>query len=337
MSGHAPKGDDAIRQTNDDATISRLSAANLGYFHDPFVKYFVRRPSSNERRRSPLMNWGTYLRVTGLDELVDRFLGISVADEQDPSSSNAIETAKQILVLGAGSDTRWWRLKERGKQPAQYFEIDFPEITSLKIASIKKNEQLSRSLGTIDISSGGAELHSQAFHILPGDLRTFHPSITDALVKSGFNKDIPTLILSECVLVYLDPSRGDSIISWCSENLRRAVFVTYEQILPDDVFGRMMLRNLQSRGVDLRGIKEYPDLASQVARYISLGWDESFSVNLNDFYNSSVSSSEKKRLTAIEALDELEEWRMLLQHYCFVWAWLDRSKSGFTFRSFKQL
>ncbi|KAJ3337146.1 activating signal cointegrator 1 complex subunit [Gonapodya sp. JEL0774] len=248
----APSGDDAIRGTNEDATISRLSAANLGYIHDPFVKYFVRRPTSTERRRSPLINRGTYLRAKGLDAIIDSFLDHEEAEIPGESGEeNSIRSIRQILVLGAGSETRWWRLQEQGKQPTRYFEIDFPEITGRKIAIIQKNDMLSKPLGAIEV---------------------------------------------ECVLVYLEPKTANSIIDWLGRHLEVAVFVTYEQILPHDAFGQMMIQNLQSRGIELPGLQAFPDLTSQRHRYESLGWSDSIALDLDDYYAQHISFSEKKRV-----------------------------------------
>lgn len=55
---------------------------------------------------------------------------------------------------------------------------------------------------------------------------------------------VPTLFLSECVLIYMKEEHSAAVVRWAS-TFNSALFVTYEQILPDDAFGRMMLKNLQ--------------------------------------------------------------------------------------------
>ena len=35
-----------------------------------------------------------------------------------------------------------------------------------------------------------------------------------------------------------------------------------------------------------------------------------------DFYNKIISSDERKRINSIEFLDEVEEWNLLMNHYC---------------------
>lgn len=41
---------------------------------------------------------------------------------------------------------------------------------------------------------------------------------------------LPTMILAECVLVYLDPDEGTKIIKHFGESLPNAVFTVYEQV-----------------------------------------------------------------------------------------------------------
>lgn len=52
-------------------------------------------------------------------------------------------------------------------------------------------------------------------------------------------------MISECVLIYLDPLDSNRIIDWLTRELTDAMVALYEQIKPDDAFGRMMIHNLQ--------------------------------------------------------------------------------------------
>ncbi|GFH18662.1 leucine carboxyl methyltransferase 1 homolog, partial [Haematococcus lacustris] len=88
---------------------------------------------------------------------------------------------------------------------------------------------------------------------------------------------LPTYILSECVLVYMDPGHSSTLLAWLAAHFACATVVIYEQveqgygmlglaagvwreIKPHDAFGRQMCANLQSRGCPLRGITTTPDL-----------------------------------------------------------------------------
>lgn len=54
----------------------------------------------------------------------------------------------QIINLGAGFDTLYWRLREAGNTPANFIELDFPSITARKCYHIKKHKQLIDMLNT---------------------------------------------------------------------------------------------------------------------------------------------------------------------------------------------
>ena len=45
--------------------------------------------------------------------------------------------------------------------------------------------------------------------------------------------------------MYMKAEEGDAIIAWASSFFERAMFVLYEQINPNDTFGKMMMQNLE--------------------------------------------------------------------------------------------
>lgn len=59
----------------------------------------------------------------------------------------------------------------------------------------------------------------------------------------------PTLFISECVLIYLQPGDSNALIQWAAKTFPSCAFAAYEQILPDDAFGRMMQKNLAVRAL----------------------------------------------------------------------------------------
>lgn len=50
---------------------------------------------------------------------------------------------------------------------------------------------------------------------------------------------LPTLLLSECVLVYMTPSQSSNLIHWAAETFHTAMFISYEQVtkIKDTVVG----------------------------------------------------------------------------------------------------
>ncbi|KAK3818994.1 MAG: S-adenosyl-L-methionine-dependent methyltransferase [Benniella sp.] len=331
--------DDVIKGTDDDAIISKLSAVDLGYLDDPFVKYFVKRPS----RRPPLINRGSYLRTVSLDAMTEQFIkstiegpltdmnasttntstvATSTATVPSTSSPTAPVINRQIVSLGCGSDTRYFKFKTKGLSVYKYFEIDFQESTAKKAAVIKKNKSFTDIIGDPDLKlgQGGTELYSKDYCLLSGDLREFEHSIVPKLKAQGFDTGLPTLFLSECVLIYLQPKDSDAIVEWVGNNMDASLFVVYEQINPTDPFGAMMLRNLKARQIELPGIHAYPSLKSQEERFLARGWLAAKAVNMNTLH-SSLQDDEMKRISSLEIFDEIEEWQLLADHYCVAWAY----------------
>lgn len=90
------QNDEGIRSTDNDAAQARLSAVRKGYLtDDQFIQLLVPR-ARFVPDRPPLINVGTFVRSTAIDSLVNDWI----------SAAKLV----QVVSLGAGSDTRFWRL-----------------------------------------------------------------------------------------------------------------------------------------------------------------------------------------------------------------------------------
>lgn len=56
---------------------------------------------------------------------------------------------------------------------------------------------------------------------------------------------IPTLVLAECILVYLDAAKGDEIINWFRSQFKTVSFIVYEPCNLNDSFGKVMINHLK--------------------------------------------------------------------------------------------
>lgn len=65
-------------------------------------------------------------------------------------------------------------------------------------------------------------------------------------------------------------SRSDDIISWAAKQFPQSLFVLYEQICPNDPFGRIMQNHFLKLNSRLHAITEYPDCAAQKRRFLDL-------------------------------------------------------------------
>lgn len=234
----------------------------------------------------------------------------------------------QIVNLGAGMDTLYFWLRDNPKHwrsDLMYFEVDFPEVLSKKLSAILKKQNLwpmldatcqedlvSSELGP----SGTRELRSAHCRFVSTDMRV-SLELADAMVAAGFRNDVPTIFLSECVLVYMQAMHGDSIIQWASSAVTRApsAMVVYEQYNPSDAFGKVMVENLMMRGCPLLSIFEYPTLELQRERYLQRGWEQCWFANMNEIYSKYLDPKDVERIHKLEMMDEFEEWHLIQAHY----------------------
>ncbi|KAJ9204457.1 hypothetical protein DTO271D3_1944 [Paecilomyces variotii] len=364
-SSAASAKDRVVQNTDNDASVSRLSAVELGYLEDPFAKALT-APGPGTRR-FPIINRGTYVRTAAIDILVSRFL--RSPDGQPPRK-------KQIISLGAGSDTRVFRILSRVPHTdIIYHELDFPANTAGKIKAIRASPLLQKALSIekaedLTISEAGDALHSPSYHIHPIDLRSLaslalspSESGSGSLSLQGVDTSLPTLLLSECCLIYLSPAEADGVVDYFTKTLFRSSnnsgpatptqdspspasepptvplgIVIYEPIRPDDPFGKTMVSNLATRGIQLQTLHKYASLNAQRQRLQDHGFNEGQEVADIDFiWERWVSDAEKERVSGLEMLDEVEEWRLLAQHYCIVWGWREGPGSDGVFDGWKEI
>lgn len=307
----------------DDAAVSKLSACLLGYYEDEYMKVFVRK----QTRRSPLINRGYYARVAAMDIVIGRFLA---------SASAGGATRTQVVVMGAGSDTTFFRLRARGTLPSVYVEVDLRGVVKKKLGVMARHAGVREALGVraedvqaaIADRSGSTALQGPGFALACADLRDTEGLEQVLRGVAGFDMDAPTLFVSECVLCYVDPASSDALLAWALARFRSAALVTYEQILPDDAFGRTMLGHFERRGCPLLSIRAFPDVEAQEKRFRKHGFSQVEVFDMNDVYYKCLDRDDVRRAEKLEIFDEFEEWHMMQAHYVVALAVRDAPAQG---------
>jgi [phosphatase 2A protein]-leucine-carboxy methyltransferase len=334
-----------VQSTDTDAAVSRLSAVSSGYLNDPYASIFVNGPAT---RRLPIINRGTllpvymkcplmraagtYTRTTALDILINAFL--SHSDPEHPQT-------KQIISLGAGTDTRYFRLRSQNKHRSLiYHEFDFPTVSETKRRTVLGNPLLSKlNEGEFlfpnpqdsppDLAAEWGFTQSEesasetAYCCHPLDLRQLPYQQLQGI--HGLKTDIPTLIISECCLCYMEVENSRDVVKWFADKIPSLGIVLYEPIGVDDSFGQMMVANLAARGITMPSLRFYKTLSDQKTRLGELGFREDSgsqeAETVEKIWEQWIPSTEKERVDSLEGLDEVEEWQMLARHYAVVWGW----------------
>jgi [phosphatase 2A protein]-leucine-carboxy methyltransferase len=208
-----------------------------------------------------------------------------------------------------------------------YHELDFPANTKAKIARLRSPtfietaKQLSGS--DLEVNEEGTQLRSASYDIHPIDLRTL-PSRMIPLRDLDDRR--PTLLISECCLVYLSPEEADAVLQYFTKQCTRALaIVIYEPIRPFDSFGRTMVSNLTARGIQLPTLEKYADLKEQRERLEQAGFATNGggaeAADVDFIWQEWVDEKEKERIDGLEWMDEVEEFVLLGKHYCVAWGW----------------
>jgi methyltransferase (TIGR00027 family) len=212
---------------------SRPAGSRL--FYDPFAPLF-------------LSGWRKWIsKIARFDagrQLVERILdrespgaraaGIARTKWIDDAVTGALETSTQLVLLGAGFDTRAYRLL--AAQRVITFELDQSET------SLAKQAALRTKIGSLP----------EQVHFVTVDFNK--QSVSDALTGAGFDKAQPTCFLWEGVTNYLSAEAVDEVLRQISATASGSVLLfTYvdRRVLeqPDQFFGaQKLLSRLRSYG-----------------------------------------------------------------------------------------
>jgi [phosphatase 2A protein]-leucine-carboxy methyltransferase len=310
----------SIIETNNDACRCKLYAIERGYWKDPYVKLFA--GSGQQERRTPEISLGYYVRVHGIRYLIEKFIQLT-------------NNQCQIINLGCGFDTTVFYLLDNENLHFKHFiDIDFDEITEVKSNKIRRSPVLQKKLPieekSFKIPCG---FHSSLYTILPVDLRDITQLDNQLKILSDkkiIDYTIPTLFLSECVLIYMSNDHSLDLLKYFSATFSQCcLFLNFEQINMNDRFGKIMFDNLKQRSCHLIGIDSCQSLDTQSKRYLNANFTSANGITLNEYYKKYLNSNEKQRIEMIDGgLDEKELLEQLFEHYCFSWAYRDELNLG---------
>lgn len=269
-----------------------------------------------------------------LDRLVDSFVS-------DDSARDGGREERQIISLGAGTDTRCFRLfsRKNRRRPLIYHEVDFPPISNRKRMIVQATQLLRKILpDPLPVEEGSAtgswrstpEGDGNRYWCHGLDLRDLAKTpqnvqgVADTshnTVMAALRVDVPTLLISECCLCYLETPEAKKVIKYFTDRIPDLGLVLYEPVKPDDPFGRQMVSNLAARRIKMPTLQDHKEPRDQEERLRHAGFAMVEQKTVDKLWERWVSTDEKERLDALEGLDEVEEWHLLAAHYIVAWGY----------------
>lgn len=282
----------ALQRTAHDACSRKVHCVRKNYLDDPFVGFFARDETIVN---SPLMNRGTWLRTTAIENCVKGF----AATAGQPI---------QVINFGAGMDTLYFRLKKANPDfpVAKFVELDFADLVAEKERIIRRHHELSSLV--------------QSQYVLQSCNLYDAKGVAEGL-KQHLRSGVPTIMLAEMVFVYIEGSVTTELLKMVMADVigteTNTMLVTYDAIQPFDRFGKVMVENLQQFGAEFKGIADFPTPEAHAQRCRDLGFKTVKALTMKNLYLS-VPRNLQIGLNKLEMIDDWEEWNLMHEHYCFV-------------------
>lgn len=296
----------------------------------------------------PIIRKGTHARVCAVDKAINAFLSLPLLEDAEASNN---KDRRQVVILGAGRDTTYLRYRFgyltgfEGKE-IDWFEVDHPFVIEQKAKSwLKKctpegyvyNSKMNVATGdsyraSFSKQQDGTGTNNSTYHLVGHDLRSSPDSLFQKLSDPfhGYNRAIPTIFVLECVIMYLPDKASWNLLQTLGNNKKDAFVAValYDPIPSNDRFGQVMLENLQKRGIigqkqkdgeqnEPLSLERTRTLSDHLNKLKTCGFDIAVGCNMMDAYEHGiVSIDDRRRAARCEMLDELEEFVLLMRHYC---------------------
>jgi O-methyltransferase involved in polyketide biosynthesis len=313
----------AIILTADDAILAKQATVDAGYYADPFLSALassavglsgpLQKPLTRKKYHQPLIKRGTHARVSCMDRGIRAFLNMS--HDKTP----------QVVVLGAGLDTTFYRyltglLSVTSPHGVRWYEIDHPEVIHSKAATILQLTQTTMKSSTILPTGSGFLVRNEGTNstcfMVAHDLR--QPGMLEQL--HFFDKTAHTLFVLECVQMYLPSDCSRSILNSISQQCSKVCVLLYDPILGSSPFGKVMEDHLNRARVttSLSTMVKTRTVMQHLEFLLACGYGQAVGCDMWSAYQTVVTSEQRQQANQCECLDEMEEWILIMRHYCLI-------------------
>lgn len=197
----------------------------------------------------------------------------------------------QLLILGAGLDLSYDNYFD------ETYNIDFADIITQRksIKSMKNNILIS------------------------ADLRNYDDLIKK-LISANFNFMKETIIIAECVFIYIDQIYVVKLLAGLASVLKNATILTYDPLFPSNgnsnhnIFMDDLLKKFMKRGAPFPTVHS---LQEQLNMFVDCGWKHVCCSNLNDAICTFLNTADNSFHPDSELFDEFSSLAIIRKNYSF--------------------
>ena len=209
--------------------------------YDPFAIHFL-SPAIMEIVKDPVKLKAFSQQAGPLAQAMGTLIRLRVRYFDDFIKKSLEEGLEQLVILGAGYDTRAYRIKAL-KENVKVFEVDHPNTQHFKTRKIKE--------------IFGSTPENVTY--IPVDLET--QNLSQNLIEKGYHSSKKTLFVMEGLICYLTPKTVDEILSFISNSGKGSIllFDYHEESVVNGTCeeGRLLQKYFEQVGESFKfGIKE---------------------------------------------------------------------------------
>jgi Leucine carboxyl methyltransferase len=168
------------------------------------------------------------------------------------------------------------------------------------------------------------------YHLVPHDLRQDIRQLASRLSDCGFDSTVPVLFILECCLMYLPDVSTRELLQGLPHICADAYVFLYEPIVGTDSFGRVMETNLTRAGVvdSESTLIQSRTLSRQIDNLVRAGFVVAAGCDMWAAFETVLTTAQRQHANRCEFLDEMEEWMLIMRHYCMIVASTPNSTFG---------
>ncbi|MGA9098748.1 MAG: class I SAM-dependent methyltransferase [Methanotrichaceae archaeon] len=176
--------------------------------YDPYAIYFVDPETIEFARKNPEKAKAMRENYECLFPGLGNSIRARVRYFDDFVKASIAEGLEQLVILGAGYDTRAYRIE--GLNKIKVFEVDHPGTQIAKIGKIEK------IFGSIP----------EHVVYVPVDFES--EGLSQKLLEKGYNKSQKTLFIMEGLVMYIPPKAVDATLSFITKNSMRGSAIIFD-------------------------------------------------------------------------------------------------------------